>query len=145
MLLLVIVLGMIGINLNRDDKAILRDEGDRMAVLMQTAQQEAIMQGRPYVLNLAGDGYRFLRLDDSGELVAIGGGDVLGPRLLPATVAVTSVTIEGVDEESANIVFDADGALPGFLITLRAGNADWYVQGSANGKIRSDVAAAPPA
>lgn len=42
----------------------LRDEADRLAVLMEQASNEAVMQNQEYGLMLTGDGYVFLCLDE---------------------------------------------------------------------------------
>lgn len=138
LLLLTVIFGMVGINLTRDDSDILRDEGDRMAVLIQSAQEEAIMQARPFALAPAREGYEFLRLNDEGKLKPIGPGDVLGPRTLAARVAISGFEIEGVkDAEDPVLVFEPSGAAPAFTIILRRGETNWYVQGQANGKVYS--------
>jgi len=46
LLLLAIVLGMVGVNLARDDSGRLRDEAARLDVSIKAARQEAVLQGR---------------------------------------------------------------------------------------------------
>lgn len=138
LLVLSVIFGMVGINLTRDDSDILRDEGDRMAVLIQSAQEEAIMQARPFALVPAREGYEFLRLDDKGKLRPIGAGDVLGPRKLDARVAIDTFEIEGMkDAKEPVLVFEPSGAAPAFTIVLRLGQTSWYVQGQPSGKVTS--------
>ncbi len=139
LLVLTVIFGMIGINLTRDDSDILRDEGDRMALLIQSAQEEAIMQARPFALTPAREGYEFLRLDDEGKLRPIAAGDLLGPRTLAARVAISGFEVDGVkDAKDAVLIFEPSGVAPTFTITLRLGETSWYIQGLASGKVHSN-------
>lgn len=139
LLVLTVIFGMVGLNLTRDDSDILRDEGDRMALLIQSAQEEAIMQARPFALARAREGYEFLRLDDEGKLRPIGAGDLLGPRTLAARVAISGFEVDGVkDAKDPILVFEPNGAAPTFTITLRLGETSWYIQGLASGKVHSN-------
>lgn len=138
LLLLTVIFSMVGINLTRDDSDVLRDEADRMAVLIQSAQEEAIMQARPFALTPAREGYEFLRMDDEGKLKPIGPGDLLGPRTLTAPVAISSFEIDGAkDAKDPILVFEPSGVMPSFTIVLRLGETRWYVQGQASGKVQS--------
>jgi len=143
LLLLAIILSFVGINLTRDERDIVRDEADRLALVIRAVHEEAIMQGRPYAFAPATDGYRFLRVDDSGKLKPLGAADAFAPYRLPAPVEIAGVELEGAKEDKDPlIVLDPSGALPVFTIVLHFGRIDWYVQGLANGKI---VSAASPA
>lgn len=138
------MLSLVTVNLTRDEADLVRDEADRLTLLLQTAQQEAIMQGRVFVVDVSGDGYRFLVLNDLGELKLIGSGDILGPRTLSPLVTVAAVTVEGTQEdEKRHIVFDPSGTLSPFTITLSAGRAVRSIEGTATGKIQP--ALKPPA
>jgi len=141
LLLLLIILGMVGINLARNDRDIVRDEGERLALLIQAAQEEAIMQARPFAVEPAADGYRFLRVDDNGKLKALGAGEIFEPYRLPQLVGIASVELDGAKEnKDPVIILDPSGSAPVFTIVLHAGRTDWYVQGLANGKIVSGAA-----
>lgn len=139
MLLLVIILGMVGVNLTRGPSDVVRDEGQRLALLLQTAQQEAILEGRFYAFAPIVNGYEFLRLDDTGKLVPLTAGDPLGPRALPGSVTLELADPPRAteDDEPPLIVFDPSGALTRFTLVLQAQDAIWYVEAGSNGRIRS--------
>lgn len=137
LLVLTVAFGMIGINLTRDDSDILRDEGDRLALLIQAANEEAIMQARPFALTPAPEGYRFLRLDDENKLQPIKPGDLLGPRKLAHRIAIHDFQVEGAKEERPILIFEPSGVIPAFTIVLHLLDTRWYVQGHGNGKICS--------
>ena len=46
MLVIVIVLGIVSVNLEPDRETPVRDEARRLVLLLQTAQQESILQGK---------------------------------------------------------------------------------------------------
>lgn len=138
MLLLVIILGLVGVNLTRGASDVVRDEGQRLALLLQTAQQEAILEGRFYAFAPTLEGYEFLREDD-GKLVPLAAGDPLGARALPGSVTLelTDPPPGTEDDEAPLIVFDPSGALIHFTLVLQADDVTWYVQAGGNGRIRS--------
>lgn len=139
MLLLVIVLGMIGVNLSRGPGDLARDEARRLALLLQTAQQEAILEGRFYAFAPTLEGYEFLRLDDAGKLVPLAAGDPLGPRTLPASVTLelAEPAPAAAQDEVPLIVFDPSGALSRFALAVQAQDALWWVEAGTDGRIRS--------
>lgn len=140
MLLLVIILGMVGVNLTRGPGDVVRDEAQRLALLLQTAQQEAILEGRFYAFAPTLDGYEFLRLDDSGNLVAVAAGDPLGPRVLPRSVTLELADLPPpAENEVPLVVFEPSGAVPRFTLILQAEQTVWYVEAGGNGRIRSAV------
>ena len=138
LLLLAIVLGMVGVNLARDDSGRLRDEAARLDVSIKAARQEAILQGRIFAVSLRHDGYDFLGLNDQGKLAALVQDDVLRGYALPAGVRIDAVSIDGnAAGEPAVIVLPPGGELPPFTIGLAAGAARWQLTGEANGSLQS--------
>jgi general secretion pathway protein H len=135
---LTIVLGFVGVRLTRDEGDLLRDEGRRLALVLQNAQQQAILEGRPYAFALTPEGYRFLGLDRENHLVPIEFDELLGPRVLPRVMTLGPVKPRGDKSTKADpIVFDPSGEFPSFTLVLTIGEAVWYVQGSNDGRIRS--------
>jgi general secretion pathway protein H len=137
LLIITIIIGLVGINLERGDNSRVRDEADRIVILLQAAREEAILQGQVFAVQFTRDGYRFLRLNNKGKLELIETDDVLVPRTLPDGVTL-SFTMDGaVAETEAGLVLDPSGSFIPFVLTLRAGEAVWQALGLANGKIQS--------
>jgi general secretion pathway protein H len=80
---IVMSIALLSLGLLSDDRDLQR-EGRRMIALVQVAQDEAIMQGREFGLELMADSYRFVEYDPLlnlwGELI---GDDTLRMRQLP--------------------------------------------------------------
>lgn len=137
LLIFAVMLGLVGINLTRGDRDRVRDEADRLVVLLQAARDEAILKDTILAVEFHPDGYRFLRLDNNAKLVAIENDDTFGPRLLPEGMTLT-FDLDGAPAGSdANLILDPSGSLSAFTLTLRAGEAIWLAQGQTNGVIRS--------
>lgn len=138
LLLLTIIFSMIGLNLGGDDRADVRQEAERLALLLHTAQEEAILQGQVFALTLETGGYHFLQLSSEGTLKPLTRDDVLRPRELPAGMSISTVEVDGqVDEKTSGIVLAPSGELPAFNITFTKGTVHWQVKGSIADGIRS--------
>ena len=137
-LLMVIVVGMVGLKVGGDEGRAVRQEADRLSVLLQTAQQEAILQGKVLAVALGNDGYAFQGLDEKRKFATLND-PVLRPRELPLAMSILSITLDGVPaEKEPRIVIYPTGELPqAFVITLGQGEARWQVRGALNGTIQS--------
>jgi len=140
-LIITIIIAAIGINLTRSDRDRVRDEAERLAVLIQAARDEAVLQGRVLVMELTDDGYRFLQLADDGKLAVVGAGDLLSPRTLPVPITA-SADLEAANATSkVGLVFDPTGGLGPFRVTLRLNASEWYVHNLLDGEVRASAEA----
>lgn len=137
LLIITITIGLVGINLQRGDSNRVREEADRIVILLQAAREEAILQGQVYAVQFSTDGYRFLKLNTKGRLELIETDDVLPPRSLPDGVTLSFEMDGAVAETEAGLILDPSGGFVPFVLTLRAGEAVWQALGLANGKILS--------
>jgi general secretion pathway protein H len=147
MLVIVIVLGIVSVNLEPDRDSIVRDEANRLALLLQTAQQESILQGKVIGVVIERQGYFFMVLDDKGEFKPLSQDDVLYPRPLPSDIAITSVEIDGAPEETdkPRLILLPTGELTVFTVILSRGATRWLVKGELTGEITAQIAPAIPA
>jgi general secretion pathway protein H len=150
LLIITIILGMVGVNLTRNPADTLRDEADRLALVLQNAQQQAILEGKPYGFTFTEKGYLFLRLDANNRLVPIETDELLTPRELPPAITLTpSETInKNAKPTDPNkrydlIVFDPSGEFPVFNLALSIGDLYWYVRGQSDGQVLSSPLAEP--
>ncbi len=156
-LIIVTMIGIAGVRLTRGEIDLVREEADRLALLLQSAQQEAMLQGRYYVLATAREGYQFLTPDDKGRLRPVQD-ELLRARTLPAVVRIAAVLVDGAgstgigqnagksdadDAGPEGLVLTPSGDLPVFSIHLSAGKARWFVVGHPRDGIRSQPEDAP--
>lgn len=138
MLVLSIILGMVSVRLTRDQSDILRDEAQRLALVLQNAQQQAILEGRYYAFAASADGYQFLSLNKDGRLVPIRADELLGPRKLPAPMTLDpDRPAADATKRPDPLLFDPSGEFPAFTMILSIGDLTWYVQGRDDGQIQS--------
>jgi type II secretion system protein H len=71
LLIITITIGLVGINLQRGDNNRVREEADRIVLLLQAAREEAILQGQVFAVQFSKEGYQFLQLDSKGQLTLI--------------------------------------------------------------------------
>lgn len=135
-LILSAVLGMVTLRLTRDDRDLVRDEADRLVLLLQAAREEAILQGGLFAFEMTKEGYRFLRPGEKGKLTPVGDGP-LAPRKFEPRMEVR-LEIDGQPaSERQGMVLDPGGALPGFNVQFLLNQSRWWVLGGQDGKIRS--------
>jgi general secretion pathway protein H len=137
LLIITITIALVGINLQRGDTNRVRDEADRIVILLQAAREEAILQGQVFAVQFSKEGYQFLQLDSKGQLTVIKTDEVLSPRALPDGVTLSFEMDGAAADQQAGLIIDPSGRFSPFVLTLRAGEAVWQAEGLANGKIQS--------
>ena len=148
--IVVIMITLAGAQLMRSPGEAVRDESERLALLLQSAREEAILQGRVFAFGAGRESYRFLRLERDGKLKIAKDDELLRPRQLALGVAIESLRIEGADgnadpgpggnaQQQQGLVFLPSGDLPAFRILLAGGGARWSVVGAPDGTIRAQA------
>jgi general secretion pathway protein H len=142
--IIVVMVALASAQLMRSPAEEVRDESERLALLLQAARDEAILQGRVFAFGAGRESYRFLRLERDGKLKIAGDDELLRPRQLPAGIAIESLLIEGAGADDAQqakgVVFLPSGDLPAFRIVLAGRGARWSVVGAPDGSIRAQAA-----
>lgn len=146
---LLVVLVIVGITLSfavlslglRSDKDIVLEESRRLTALMQLASEEAVIQGRELAMQLDGESYRFLLLDNKNRWQAIEADEVLRERSLPEGLQAELV-VEGIGKTGATlsgslVYFYSTGEVSPFQLSLqdRQRKYLYYVNGDAQGLI----------
>jgi len=140
--IMVVIVALAGVQLMRSPGEAVRDESERLALLLQAARDEAILQGRVFAFGAGRDSYRFLRLEQDGKLKITGGDELLRPRQLAPGVAIESLQVEGATDEGPQrqgVVFQPSGDLPAFRISIAGGGSRWTVVGAPDGTIRAQA------
>jgi general secretion pathway protein H len=138
-----VMVGLAGVQLMRGPGEAVRDESERLALLLQAARDEAILQGRVFAFGAGRQSYRFLRLERDGKLKIAADDDLLRPRQLPPGVSIESLLVEGAAAGEGSppqgVVLLPSGDLPSFRILLAGGGARWSVIGAPDGTIRAQA------
>lgn len=143
MLVIVIVLGIVSVNLEPDRETPVRDEARRMVLLLQTAQQESILQGKILAVAIERQGYYFLMLNDDNEFKPMDGDEVLHARPLPSGIVISKVDIEGMSDteetETPRLILLPTGELSPFTVIFSRGDVRWRVEGTLTGEITTQT------
>ena len=140
-LIITIMIGIAGVNLVRGPEDLAREESERIAMLLNAAKEEAILQGRVFAFDAEADRYRFLRLDKDGRLKPLAD-EILRPRTLPPGIAIETMRIDGASEGNHNgLVFLPSGEVPAFRVVIVGGKARWSVVGEPDGTIHAKAGA----
>jgi general secretion pathway protein H len=142
-LIIGIIVALAGVQLMRSPGEAVRDESERLALLLKTAREEAIMQGRVFAFGAGRESYRFLRLERDGKLKITKDDEILRPRQLAPGVSIESLQLEGAvagdGTQPQGVVLLPSGELPAFRILLAGGGARWSVVGMPDGTIRAEA------
>lgn len=132
-----IVIGMATLQFGGDNDTAVRTESERLTLLVQAAQEAAILQGDLLLLQVADNGYKFSRLNDDNEIELLERDDVLRPRRLPEGVEIGALEIEGTTEDIGGAWLFPTGEMSAFSVILRdpKGQSRWRVEGGANGEV----------
>jgi len=132
-----LILATVGLNLIPDDKDEVRDEAQRLALLIQSAQQEAVLQSTIILVSLASDGYLFLKPDNAGKLRPMKNDDVFRARKLSDGTEISRIKIDGINvSKNPTLVLFPTGEITPFVITFSRNKARWFIEGAPNGQIR---------
>jgi general secretion pathway protein H len=135
-----IALGLVVVQLMPDDRATLREEAQRLALLLENAGLEARASGRPLAWSAEKNGYRFWNKNDYGDWVRIENDAAFRPRILPDAMHIAEVTVEMQrlqpgEQLSLN---SASFALP-FRIRLISEHASASITGSSTGTVSAKL------
>jgi general secretion pathway protein H len=138
--IIVVMVGLAGAQLMRGPGDVVREESERLALLLRAAREEAILQGRVFAFGAGRESYRFLRLERNGRLKVASADELLRPQRLPPGIVIEAFKVEGVgDSAQDGVVFLPSGELPAFRIVLRSAGARWSVVGAPDGTIRAQA------
>jgi len=102
--IIVVIVGLAGIQLVRGPGDLVREESEHLALLLRALREEAILQGRVYAFGAGRESYRFLRLERNGRLKAASGEDLFRPQRMPPGIVIEALQIEGAGEAGHDIL-----------------------------------------
>ncbi|MFV1997435.1 MAG: prepilin-type N-terminal cleavage/methylation domain-containing protein [Acidiferrobacterales bacterium] len=139
MLLLAIIAGTVGLNLSKDPASEVREEAERLAILINVARDQAILEGRFYGIRFNVTGYEFTRLNMKGELNIVTDDVLLRKREFSGDIQLNGISIDGKSIEIADSGFLVTpvGQFPAFIVSLSNGNILWQVLATEQGTVEA--------
>ena len=135
-----IVLGMVTMQLMPDNRAILREEAQRLALLLENAGMEARASGHSLAWSSGKNSYRFWKKNDYGDWVRIEDDGMFRQRTLPDGLSIAEVRVETqILQHGEQLALSAASfALP-FRIRLNSGPASASISGSSTGAVTAKL------
>ena len=136
MVIVGITLALIGLNLMTDDARVLRNEAQRLALLLEQARDEAVAGGEAIAWSAEGERYRFLRQSEEGKWVAWTNDELWRERQFSSGVTLTTLRINRTAvPRGEQLTFSSAGLGVPFEIELGLNAARIEIVGDAMGKL----------
>lgn len=135
-----IALGAVVVQLMPDNRAALREETQRLALLLENAEMEARASGRPLAWSAEQNGYRFWKKNDYGEWVRLEDDAMFRPRTFPDGLGIAEVSVETRPLQPGELMsMNAFSYTLPFRIRLTGGQASASVTGSSTGAVTAKL------
>lgn len=133
-----VALGLVMVQLMPDNRAQLREEASRLALLLENAGMEAHASGRSMAWSGEKSSYRFWRKNNYGEWVSINDEALFRPRALPEGMHIGEVSVEELDLKPGEYMLLSAAS---FSVPFRIRLGNQYGSASIIGKSTGDVIA----
>lgn len=135
-----IALGMAVVQLMPDDRSVLRDEAQRLALLLENAGMEARASGQPLAWSAEKNGYSFWKKNNYGKWVRLEDDAIFRPRTLPDGLGITEVSVETQPLKPGEpMSLNAFSFTLPFLIRMTGKHASASVTGNSTGAVSAKL------
>ncbi|OGA28823.1 MAG: type II secretion system protein GspH [Betaproteobacteria bacterium RIFCSPLOWO2_02_FULL_68_150] len=134
-----LLVGLVSVVVQPDDRAVLRLEAERLSLLLDSAATEAQLTGTAIAWTADESGYRFWRSGEreGADWAEIRDSDLLRARTLPQGMAVSGLRVENMRPQGAmRLEFFPQGSSLAFTINLSLGAERYAIVGSPVGDVR---------
>lgn len=119
LLIIGVMLASIVVKAFPDERQVLRQEADRLGLLLEQARDQAFISGRSIAWSAQNAGYTFWRLNAQRQWEPIVADQTLGARKLPPPMVVSNLFINQVKvPPGERLIFSPSGLNPSFVATL---------------------------
>jgi len=120
-----------------DERQVLRQEAERLALLLEQARDEAFLSGRSIAWSRQNASYAFSRLNAAREWTTITNDQILRLRALPPAVEITALRINQVKvDPNERLVFSPSGLNLPFVATLELHGHRINLLGDSAGRVQ---------
>ncbi|MGB9094261.1 MAG: GspH/FimT family pseudopilin [Gallionella sp.] len=122
MVIVGITLGAVSFNAMPSERQVLQNDAQRIALLLQSARDEAIVRDRPIAFEADPDGYRFL-IFENNEWQPLKQDDLLRERKFKRTPVMLTITPPSAEQTTPlRIIFGREPVGIPFVMTLAVGD-----------------------
>jgi general secretion pathway protein H len=137
MLIMGLCIGLVSVIARPDDRALLRNETERLAQLLDLAAVQARLTGKRIAWTGTGAGYRFWQLDAESGWSDVREGDLSSTRTLPYGMRIAGLQVENMGaQESLRLVFTPYATGLAFTIEMVLGAERYAVVASPVGEVQ---------
>ena len=128
-----ITLGAVTLNAMPNERQVLQNDAQRIALLLQTARDEAIVRNRPIAFEAESDRYRFLIYQDD-KWQALQQDELLRERDFKRPPVVITMSPPSAEQTSPlRIIFGREPVGIPFVLTLASGDAQVSIRADGIG------------
>ncbi|HEY6096242.1 MAG TPA: prepilin-type N-terminal cleavage/methylation domain-containing protein [Gallionellaceae bacterium] len=136
LVVLSIAISLVALNLAPDDQAELHTEAERLALLLENANNEARISGRELAWSSTSAGYHFLRKNDYNDWVVIDDNSQFKPRSLSEHIRIGEVRLEEKVLKRDELLLFSTSALPlPFRIKMKTNSSTLEISGKSTGEV----------
>ena len=139
MVIIGITLTLVSVNFNQDDSKILGEEANRLAALLEHAQNEAMITGKPVAWSAQPGKYQFWQRGKEGKWDEPSGDEILRERSFPIAIEWGEIRVAGNSIKlNERLVFLAGGLNPPFEMKIKYRDRQLSIRGTATGRVTVD-------
>lgn len=145
LLIMGLMVGMVTVAAQPDDKARLRVETDRLSQLLTLAANEARLTGKAMAWTADGPAYRFWQFSEEFGWLGMVDDQTLRARTLPHGMTISNLLVDNVRmSKQLRVEFNPNGSTSSFTMEMSLGAAHSTMAASPLGDVRVLAAGAPP-
>lgn len=131
-----VALGMVAVQMMPDSRATLREEAQRLALLLENAGMEAQTSGQQMAWSFENGGYRFWKKNGYGDWVGVEDDGMFRPRTLPQGMTLADASVESQPlKPGERMTLNAASYTPPFHLRMNGGIATARITGSSTGAV----------
>lgn len=135
-----IMVGLVSVRMMPDDEHVLRDEAERLALLLEQARDQAVASGAPIAFSVEQGRYRFWALDADNQWTPREGDDLLQDRPLPGGVQLAALQVNQASlAAGGRLMFSPSGSSAPFTADLVLNAAHARIRGDSLGRVKIEV------
>ena len=139
MVILAIMMTLVSVNFSQDDGRVLNDEANRLASLLEHAQNEAMITGKPVAWSAATGKYQFWQRGKEGKWDEPSRDEILRERTFPIAIEFGEIKVAGNPiKADERLIFFAGGLNPPFELKLKYQDKQLTIHGGATGRVTVD-------
>ncbi len=135
-----IMAGLVGVSMMPDDDRVVRNEAQRLALLLEQTRDQAVASGDPIAFSVEQRRYRFWARDAENQWVPNHGDKLLQDRPLAGGVQLAALQVNQVSlAPGERLLFLPSGSNAPFTVDLVLNMAHARIRGDSLGRVRVEL------